>query len=83
MLQQIVIADMTNLQWRYVWLPLLHTALRLTRVSGLVTGLISAPFIINNFVAAEIAQAVLPNWRWGYAMVSLCLPLSRSGSESG
>lgn len=30
--------------------------------SGLVTGLISAPFIINNFVAAEIAQAVLPNW---------------------
>lgn len=39
--------------------------------SGLVTGLISAPFIINNFVAAEIAQAVLPNWRWGYAMVGI------------
>jgi hypothetical protein len=31
-------------------------------ISGLVTGLISAPFIINNFIAAEIAQAVLPNW---------------------
>lgn len=29
---------------------------------GLVTGLISAPFIINNFVAAEIAEGILPNW---------------------
>lgn len=53
MLQQIIIADMTNLRWR-----------------GLVTGLVSAPFIINNFVSAEIAQGVLPNWRWGYGMVS-------------
>jgi hypothetical protein len=59
MLQQIVIADMTNLQWRYV-----PTASLLCMLisSGLVTGLISAPFIINNFIAAEIAQAVLPNW---------------------
>lgn len=32
------------------------------RLSGLVTGLVAAPFIINNFVAAEIAQRVLPNW---------------------
>lgn len=53
MLQQIIIADMTNLRWR-----------------GLVTGLVSAPFIINNFVSAEIAEGVLPNWRWGYGMVS-------------
>jgi len=59
MLQQIVIADMTNLQWRYV--PAL-SLLRMPMISGLVTGLISAPFIINNFIAAEIAQAVLPNW---------------------
>jgi hypothetical protein len=29
---------------------------------GLVTGMISAPFIINNFISAEIAQSVLPNW---------------------
>ena len=62
MLQQIVIADMTNLQWRYVFTVLSRYISCLTGISGLVTGLISAPFIINNFVAAEIAQAVLPNW---------------------
>lgn len=39
------------------------------RYRGLVTGLVSAPFIINNFVAASIAENVLPNWRWGYGMV--------------
>jgi hypothetical protein len=60
MLQQIVIADMTNLQWRYV--PPTFLCSRILIISGLVTGLISAPFIINNFIAAEIAQAVLPNW---------------------
>ncbi|WRT64021.1 uncharacterized protein IL334_000948 [Kwoniella shivajii] len=59
MLQQIVIADMTNLRWR-----------------GLVTGLVSAPFIINNFVSAEIAQGILPNWRWGYAMFAILVPVS-------
>ncbi|WVF70813.1 hypothetical protein IAT40_005607 [Kwoniella sp. CBS 6097] len=59
MLQQIVIADMTNLRWR-----------------GLVTGLVSAPFIINNFVSAEIAQGVLPNWRWGYAMFAILVPVA-------
>ncbi|WWC66478.1 uncharacterized protein I206_100380 [Kwoniella pini CBS 10737] len=59
MLQQIVIADMTNLRWR-----------------GLVTGLVSAPFIINNFVSAEIAQGILPNWRWGYAMFAILVPVA-------
>jgi hypothetical protein len=29
---------------------------------GLVTGLVSAPFVINIFVAAEILERVLPNW---------------------
>jgi hypothetical protein len=29
---------------------------------GLVTGLVSAPFIINNFVSPEIAQRILPDW---------------------
>nr|XP_018267067.1 uncharacterized protein I303_01050 [Kwoniella dejecticola CBS 10117]OBR89225.1 hypothetical protein I303_01050 [Kwoniella dejecticola CBS 10117] len=59
MLQQIVIADMTNLRWR-----------------GLVTGLVSAPFIINNFVSAEIAEGILPNWRWGYAMFAILVPVA-------
>ncbi|WWC86118.1 uncharacterized protein L201_000989 [Kwoniella dendrophila CBS 6074] len=61
MLQQIVIADMTNLRWR-----------------GLVTGLVSAPFIINNFVSAEIAEGILPNWRWGYAMFAILVPATLS-----
>lgn len=39
------------------------------RWRGAVSGLVSAPFIINNFVSAEIAEGVLPNWRWGYGMV--------------
>ncbi|WWD18029.1 hypothetical protein CI109_102476 [Kwoniella shandongensis] len=46
------------------------------RWRGLVTGLVSAPFIINNFVAAEIAQGVLPNWRWGYAMFAILVPVA-------
>ncbi len=40
------------------------------RYRGLVSGLVSAPFIINNFIAAQVAASVLPNWRWGYGMVS-------------
>lgn len=65
MLQLIVIADMTNLRWRRV--PF-HTYRSQSQRSdadmgrGLVTGMISAPFIINNFISAEIAQRVLPNW---------------------
>ncbi|WVO17819.1 hypothetical protein L204_105517 [Cryptococcus depauperatus] len=46
------------------------------RWRGLVTGLVSAPFIINNFVSAEITQGVLPNWRWGYAMFAILVPVS-------
>lgn len=34
----------------------------LKRDRGLVTGLVSAPFIVNNFISAEIAQSVLPDW---------------------
>lgn len=40
------------------------------RWRGLSTALLSLPFIINNFVSAEITEAILPNWRWGYGMVS-------------
>ncbi|RXK36198.1 hypothetical protein M231_06542 [Tremella mesenterica] len=46
------------------------------RWRGLVSGLVSAPFIINNFVAAEIAEGVLPNWRWGYGMFAILIPVS-------
>jgi len=46
------------------------------RYRGLVGALINAPFIINNFVAAQIAQGILPNWRWGYAMFAILVPVS-------
>lgn len=39
------------------------------RWRGLVAGLVSAPFLINIFVSAEIASAVLPDWRTGYVQV--------------
>lgn len=39
------------------------------RWRGLVGGLVSAPFLVNIFVSAEIASHVLPNWRRGYAQV--------------
>ncbi|WVQ85445.1 hypothetical protein IAT38_007610 [Cryptococcus sp. DSM 104549] len=48
------------------------------RWRGLVSGLVSAPFIINNFVSAEIAEGVLPNWRWGYGMFAILVPVSLS-----
>lgn len=40
------------------------------RWRGLVGGLLTAPFIVNIFVSAEIASSVLPDWRRGYVMVS-------------
>ena len=42
---------------------------------GLVTGLTSAPFIMNAFVGSKVANLVLERfgWRWGCA--SLSLPL--------
>ena len=44
------------------------------RWRGLSTALLSLPFIVNNFVSAEITEAILPNWRWGYGMVSTIIP---------
>jgi hypothetical protein len=35
------------------------------------SALLSTPFIINAFVSAEIAQGILPNWRWGYGMFAI------------
>lgn len=40
------------------------------RWRGLVGGLVTAPFIVNIFLSAEIASRVLPDWRMGFFMVS-------------
>ena len=39
------------------------------------SALLSLPFIINNFVAAEIAEFILPDWRYGYALFAIAVPI--------
>ncbi|KAL1694641.1 major facilitator superfamily domain-containing protein [Schizophyllum commune] len=45
---------------------------------GLVSSLISAPFIINAFVGSNISAQVLERsgWRWGYGMFAILIPVS-------
>ncbi|KII88069.1 hypothetical protein PLICRDRAFT_176809 [Plicaturopsis crispa FD-325 SS-3] len=45
---------------------------------GLVSSLVSAPFLINAFVGANISTAVLGHagWRWGYGMFAILVPVS-------
>ncbi|KAL7410361.1 hypothetical protein BDY24DRAFT_418092 [Mrakia frigida] len=48
------------------------------RWRGVAGGLVSLPFVVNGFVAAEIAQGVLgvdgAGWRWGYGMFAILIP---------
>ncbi|TBU22782.1 drug:h+ antiporter [Dichomitus squalens] len=45
---------------------------------GLVSGLTSAPFIINAFIGSNVATQVLEHagWRWGYGMFAILVPAS-------
>ncbi|CAL1710437.1 unnamed protein product [Somion occarium] len=45
---------------------------------GLVSALMSAPFIINAFVGSNISASVLEHagWRWGYGMFAILVPAS-------
>ncbi|KAI0076314.1 drug:h+ antiporter [Panus rudis PR-1116 ss-1] len=47
---------------------------------GLVSGLTSAPFIINAFVGSNISAQVLQHagWRWGYGMFAILVPAALS-----
>ncbi|KDR72260.1 hypothetical protein GALMADRAFT_253088 [Galerina marginata CBS 339.88] len=47
---------------------------------GLVSGLISMPFIVNAFVGSNVATNVLngAGWRWGYGMFAILIPVSLS-----
>ncbi|KAI0690338.1 drug:h+ antiporter [Cerioporus squamosus] len=47
---------------------------------GLVSGLTSAPFIINAFIGSNVATSVLEHagWRWGYGMFAILVPASLS-----
>ncbi|KAM5544508.1 hypothetical protein V8D89_002168 [Ganoderma adspersum] len=45
---------------------------------GLVTGLTSAPFLVNAVLGSKLADAVLQNlgWRWGYGMFAVIVPVA-------
>ncbi|KZT25469.1 drug:h+ antiporter [Neolentinus lepideus HHB14362 ss-1] len=45
---------------------------------GLVSALVSSPFLINAWVGANIADSILKNagWRWGYRMFIILVPLA-------
>ncbi|TFK33911.1 drug:h+ antiporter [Crucibulum laeve] len=45
---------------------------------GLVSGLMSLPFVINAFVGSNIAANVITGagWRWGYGMFAILVPVA-------
>ncbi|KAG6885294.1 hypothetical protein C0993_003578 [Termitomyces sp. T159_Od127] len=45
---------------------------------GLVSSLISMPFIINAFIGANVSASVIKHagWRWGYGMFAILIPVS-------
>ncbi|KAF9489910.1 drug:h+ antiporter [Pleurotus eryngii] len=47
---------------------------------GLVSALMSTPFIINAFVGSNISTNILQNagWRWGYGMFAILVPAALS-----
>ncbi|KXN85124.1 Siderophore iron transporter 3 [Leucoagaricus sp. SymC.cos] len=47
---------------------------------GLVSGLVSLPFVINAFVGSNVSTNVLTHssWRWGYGMFAILVPVSLS-----
>ncbi|XP_006455502.1 hypothetical protein AGABI2DRAFT_187797 [Agaricus bisporus var. bisporus H97] len=47
---------------------------------GLVSSLVSTPFIINAFVGSNISTSILTHstWRWGYGMFAILVPAALS-----
>ncbi|KAH8829259.1 major facilitator superfamily domain-containing protein [Flagelloscypha sp. PMI_526] len=51
------------------------------RWRGLVSGLLSMPFVINAFIGSEVSAQMLARdpvsgWRWGYGMFAILIPAS-------
>ncbi|OSD00087.1 drug:h+ antiporter [Trametes coccinea BRFM310] len=63
LLTSVIIADITTLQWR-----------------GIVSGMTSLPFLVNAFVGSNVSNFFLEHldWRWGYAMFAILVPMSLS-----
>ncbi|KAJ7599324.1 drug:h+ antiporter [Mycena floridula] len=47
---------------------------------GLVSSLMSMPFIVNAFVGSNVSTSVIEHvgWRWGYGMFAILIPVSLS-----
>ncbi|KAG6830481.1 hypothetical protein H0H92_000488 [Tricholoma furcatifolium] len=45
---------------------------------GLVSSLISLPFIVNAFIGANVSASIIAHagWRWGYGMFAILIPVS-------
>ncbi|CED82571.1 Predicted transporter (major facilitator superfamily) [Phaffia rhodozyma] len=45
------------------------------RWRAFASGLCTMPFVINAFVGSNIAAAINPNWRWGYGIFCIIIPV--------
>lgn len=62
LLNSIVVADLSPLKWR-----------------GFMTAMLSTPYIINTWFSGLIVSAVVgSNWRWGYGMFAIIMPVTLS-----
>lgn len=58
-----------------IMLQIIVADLTTLRWRGLVNGLLTVWFIMNAFVASEISVRVT-NWRWGYGMFAILMPVT-------
>lgn len=59
-LNDVIVGDLTPLKWR-----------------GFMGSMLSTPFIINTWFSGLIVDAILAsNWRWGYGMFAIIMPVS-------
>ncbi|KZV71867.1 hypothetical protein PENSPDRAFT_650291 [Peniophora sp. CONT] len=60
-MNSVIVADLTDLQWR-----------------GFYTSLLSVPYLITPWFTADIVEhlGTTNNWRWGYGMYAIILPVS-------
>lgn len=60
LLNSLVVADLTPLKWR-----------------GFMNSLLSTPYIINTWFSGLIVQDIVgSNWRWGYGMFAIIMPVT-------
>ena len=58
-LKDVIVADLTDLKWR-----------------GVVNGIMTSPYLINIWFSGLIVEAILKrNWRWGYGMFAIIMPV--------